>query len=141
MGNELEKENNYYIRTSNELTPGTSNSNSNAIIIGNAIKAGGELLGAGIQAICNTINKSKDIEINKLKIENERLIQKEKEKKELKQELKLQLEKKENDFYENQIIKFSYNENLFNKEEIKSIIIENKLLTDFDKTQPFFIRV
>ena len=133
MGNKIEKENNDYRRTSNALTSGTSNSNSNTIIIGNAIKAGGELLGVGIQAICNTINKSKDIEINKLKIENERLIQKEKEKKELKQELKLQLEKKENDFYENQIIKFSYNENLFNKEEIKSIITENNLLTDFDK--------
>ena len=131
MGNQLENTNND--KNEFEIISTANDSNSKGLIIGNAIKAGGELLGVGIQAICNVVNKSKDIEIQKLKNENERLIQKEKEKKEKKQELKLQLEKKENDFYEKQIVKFSYNENLFDKEEIKNIIIEKKLLNDFDK--------
>ena len=132
----LEKE------TSN-ISPKTNELNGyKGYILGKAIVAGGQLLEGGIQAICNSINKSKDIEIEKLKIENEKLIQKEKERTKLKQELKLQLEKKEEEFNETQIVKYFYNENLFDKENIKTIIDEKKLLKDLDiiKTNNNFMK-
>ena len=156
MGNDLEddeiKLNNdhpYYVKISkleketSNISPKTNELNGyKGYFLGKAIVAGGQLLEGGIQAICNSINKSKDIEIEKLKIENEKLIQKEKEKTKLKQELKLQLEKKEEEFYETQIVKYSYNENLFDKENIKNIIDEKKLLKDLDiiKTNNNFMK-
>ena len=156
MGNDLEddeiKLNNdhpYYVKISkleketSNISPKTNELNGyKGYFLGKAIVAGGQLLEGGIQAICNSINKSKDIEIEKLKIENEKLIQKEKERTKLKQELKLQLEKKEEEFYETQIVKYFYNENLFDKENIKTIIDEKKLLKDLDiiKTNNNFMK-
>ena len=86
----------------------SSNQNDNwkGMVVGSAIEAGSNIISSVIGSICNAENKSKDIEIEKLKIETEKFLQKEKEKNERKQVLKLELEKKENDFYKNQIIKF-----------------------------------
>ena len=94
---------------------------------------GGSLATAAINLISSSINKSKDLEIEKLRIEQEKLIESERKKNELKQNLKLEFEKKENEFYEKQIFKFQYNENLFNNEEIKKIFDENLLKNKFDE--------
>ena len=56
MGNQLENTNND--KNEFEIISTANDSNSKGLIIGNAIKAGGELLGVGIQAICNVVNKS-----------------------------------------------------------------------------------
>jgi len=113
----------------------SSNQNDNwkGMVVGSAIEAGSNIISSVIGSICNAVNKSKDIEIEKLKIETEKFLQKEKEKNERKQVLKLELEKKENDFYKNQIIKFQYNENLAGKEEIKNIYDENLIKNCLDK--------
>ena len=108
-------------------------SSTGAVIAGKFIDLGGNLATAAIKLISSSINKSKDIEIEKLRIEQEKLIEKEKEKKELKKTLKLEFEKKENEFYEKQIVKFQYNENAFNIEEIKKIFDENLLKNKFDE--------
>ena len=54
MGNQLENTNND--KNEFEIISTANDSNSKGLIIGNAIKAGGELLGVGIQAICNVVN-------------------------------------------------------------------------------------
>ena len=112
----------------------SNHSNSTGTFIaGKLFDLGGSLATAAINLISSSINKSKDLEIEKLKIEHEKLIESERKKNELKQNLKLEFEKKENEFYEKQIFKFQYNENLFNNEEIKKIFDENLLKNKFDE--------
>ena len=98
-----------------------------------AVQAGASFLQASVSYICNTVNKAKDVEIEKLRIENERLIQKEQQKKELTQNMKLELEKKENDFLEKQIIKYQYDENLLDKGELMTLFNDYLVNNILDK--------
>ena len=107
--------------------------NFKGMIIGSSIQAGTELLGGIVKSICYSVNKSKDIEIEKLNLEKEKMIQKEKEKKELMENLKLKLHKIENDFYEIQIIKFQYDENLIDKNELVGFFKEYCLKNNYDQ--------
>ena len=56
-------------------------SSTGTLIAGKFIDLGGNLATAAIKLISSSINKSKDIEIEKLRIEQEKLIEKEKKKK------------------------------------------------------------
>ena len=110
-------------------------------MIGSAITVGGSLLEGLVTSISSLVNKSKDIEILKIKLEKEKFLQKEKEKKELMKRLKIELKKKEDNFYENQITKFEYVEN-FDKEEIINLYNQNMIKNDFNtiKTNSDFLK-
>ena len=109
------------------------NDNWKGEVIGTAVQAGAGLLQTAVSSICNAVNKAKDVELEKLRIENERLIQKEQQKKELIQNMKLELEKKENDFLEKQIIIYQYDENLLDKGELMTLFNGNLVNNILDK--------